>query len=544
MALGLKFLRCPPTGAQPAGTSTSRRTGLQCTGRRHRPPGVDHPRSRKTSPSNPAARLATTTTKRKASSKGITSCSPTHFSGQFQRQTAKRSLRHLSRGHRIRRPPLANARPTVSRGRRENVTPSPRQTTAPPPPGSYTGAIPGQMARGLKFFVSGRQRRHLQGPSTSRRRGLQCTGEGNPATGVDHLEAAGRHPRIRHFRHIVREGDDRERQARRSPGGVHVHVQRALPTRSTGSESRAGAAGMYSRGTSPTKASTRRCTTNNQILLRHALTPQPTQTTGAPPPPRQLQPERFPGNGTGLKVLRVPPDSAHLQDVLHPGRTGLQWHRRRKPAPASTTSKAQTSPSKAGTFRHKSFAERANGPREGRASKSPGGVQRFTFSAGHFPLAPTAAKSRGPAGFYHSRGTSPTKARRAGATTNKPILLPPRVDSQPTQTNGPPPPPGKLHRSDPGPNGTGLKFFRPRGTVHTFKERLTSRRRVLQCTGEGKPCTGVETTIRSRRKVTIKVVTSGRWCSRKKATEKGISRRPTRWCSRFHLQRALHPMRF
>ncbi|MCW3027446.1 MAG: hypothetical protein JWN81_657, partial [Solirubrobacterales bacterium] len=356
---------------------------------------------------------------------------------------------------------------------------------AAPLPGSYTGAIPGN-GTGLKFFVSA-DSAHLQDvyiPATS----LQCTGEG-AATGVDHLEAAD----------VTLESGGSLASTTTKEGILEGHHVVFTYTFSgqfnvNGEE----ASGTY-REDIAYEGSTRKCTTNSQPWSAKRDS-QPTQTT-APPPPGSYT-GAIPGNGTGLKLF-VSADSAHLQDVYIPA-TSLQCTGEGAATgvdhleAAEVTLESGTS----GTSFAKATTEK--GKLEGHPV-----VFTFTFS-GHFHSLNSSEVERA-AGFYREDVTYEGSTRRC--TTNNQSFSATR-DSQPTQTTAPPPP-GSYTGAIPG-NGTGLKFFVSGNSTHVQDVYIPAT--SLQCTGEG-AATGVDHLEAAE--VTIKVVTSGRWFT-KKATEKGI----------------------
>jgi hypothetical protein len=359
----------------------------------------------------------------------------------------------------------------------------PTQTTTPPPPGSYTGSIPGN-SFGLTFFVDATgthlQEVHILGTN------LQCFGS---ASTSDHLEVP----------EETIAGDGSFSGTPITSKGVlegsnvtftytfsgHFHA--------TGENGAFRASGTY-REDIAFEGSTRRCTTNNQSFSATRDT-QPTQTTTPPPPGSYTG--SIPGNSFGLTFF-VDATGTHLQEVHILG-TNLQCF------------------GSASTSDHLEVPEETiagDGSFSGTPITSKGVLEgsnvtfTYTFS-GHF-------HATGENGAFRASGTYREDIAFEGSTrrctTNNQSFSATR-DTQPTQTTTPPPP-GSYTGSIPG-NSFGLTFFVDAKGKHLQEVHILGT--ILQCVGSGSGGTGDHLEIAE---ITIK--STGSFASTTKATQKGL----------------------
>jgi hypothetical protein len=330
----------------------------------------------------------------------------------------------------------------------------PTQTTTPPPPGSYTGSIPGN-SFGLTFFVDATgthlQEVHILGTN------LQCFGS---ASTSDHLEVP----------EETIAGDGSFSGTPITSKGVlegsnvtftytfsgHFHA--------TGENGAFRASGTY-REDIAFEGSTRRCTTNNQSFSATRDT-QPTQTTTPPPPGSYTG--SIPGNSFGLTFF-VDAKGKHLQEVHILG-TILQCVGSGSGGTGDHLEIAEITIKSTG-----SFASTTKATQKGLLAGAPVTLT-YTFS-GHF-------HATGENGAFRASGTYREDIAFEGSTrrctTNNQSFSATR-DTQPTQTTKSPPP-GSYTGSIPG-NSFGLTFaVSSKGTAMQSVQIATVS---LECTGPG-----------------------------------------------------------
>ena len=371
----------------------------------------------------------------------------------------------------------------------------PTQTTSSPPPGSYTGEIPG-ISRGLVFYVSanGKDLQDVYIPTT----GLQCMGEGTSGS-TDHLEAA----------EIPLESSS-EANASFAKTTTQKSILEGHPVvftytfsghfHSINNADVERAAGTY-REEITFEGSTRKCATNNQSFsaTRDA---QPTQTTSSPPPGSYTG--EIPGISRGL-VFYVSANGKDLQDVYIPS-AGLQCmgegtssstdHLEAAEIPLESSSEANASFAKTTTQK---------GILEGHPV-----VFTYTFS-GHFHSINKAEVERA-AGTYREEITFEGSTRKC-ATNNQSFSA--TRDAQPTQTTSSPPP-GSYTGEIPG-ISRGLVFYVSANGKDLQDVYIPSA--GLQCMGEG---TSSSTDHLEAAEIKVKSGVSGTSFTTKKATAKGI----------------------